>query len=51
LAYSFPLVAFLPPFPPNSTQLHQVIGNKYEVYVEYLKNDYKEGYVSTEDGY
>jgi len=21
----------------------QVIGNKYEVYVEYLKNDFKEG--------
>lgn len=21
----------------------QVIGNKYEVYVQYLKNDYKEG--------
>ena len=25
-------------------QQPQVIGNKYEVYVQYLKNDYKEGY-------
>jgi len=40
MTYTFLLVPSLP------FQLHQVIGNKYEVYVEYLKNDYKEGYVS-----
>ncbi len=31
----------VPPPPPHP----QVIANKYEVYVQYLKNDYKEGYV------
>jgi hypothetical protein len=38
---AFPL--FLSPSLPCPP--HQVIGNKYEVYVEYLKNDFKEGYV------
>lgn len=32
------------PFHPHQS-IHQVIGNKYEVYVQYLKNDYKEGCV------
>jgi hypothetical protein len=38
------------PFHSLPSQPHQVIGNKYEVYVEYLKNDFKEGYVCEWDG-
>ena len=34
--------------PPTHPPTHpQVIGNKYEKYVEYLKSDFKEGYVPT----